>query len=83
MAAPAQKFELAAHLLAARPVPSGEAAWATAARAAAVERLTRMGGPHRRDEYFKFTDPASLVAPETPAAARVAPDGKAAFADSD
>jgi Fe-S cluster assembly protein SufD len=83
MAVPAQKFELAASLLAARPVPSGEAAWATAARAMAVERLTRMGAPHRRDEYFRFTDPAALVAPQTPSAARVAPDEKAAFADVD
>jgi len=40
-----------------------------AARAEALARLQAMGLPHRRDEYWKYTDPASLIAAEAPAAA--------------
>jgi len=37
------------------------AAWATEARQAAVSRVRAMGLPTRRDEYWKYTDPASLT----------------------
>ncbi|MFQ6548607.1 Fe-S cluster assembly protein SufD [Aestuariibius sp. 2305UL40-4] len=47
------------------------AAWANAAREAARDRVVRMGLPHRRDEYWKFTNPASLV--------QSAPDAAALF----
>lgn len=40
--------------------PAG--AWARAAREAARERLLAMGLPGRRDEYWRFTDPAPLAA---------------------
>jgi Fe-S cluster assembly protein SufD len=83
MAVPAKKFELAASIIAALPVPSGEAAWATAARSAAVERLAKMGAPHRRDEYFKYTDPAPLLEPEPPEAAQVGPEAKPVFGAAD
>jgi Fe-S cluster assembly protein SufD len=56
------KQALAQDLLAARAAPRGEAAWAQAVREAAVARLTAMGGPIRRDEYWKYTDPAPLTA---------------------
>ncbi|MCB2130044.1 MAG: SufD family Fe-S cluster assembly protein [Rhodobacteraceae bacterium] len=39
------------------------------ARRRAVERLRGMGLPGRRDEYWKYTDPTSLNAPEAPEAA--------------
>lgn len=54
-------------LLAAAPLPGGgEAGWAREARAAARARLLEMGAPSRRDEYFRYTDPASLIAAEVP-----------------
>ncbi len=43
--------------------------WLGRARAAALSRLTAMGMPAKRDEYWRYTDPATLVAPETPKAA--------------
>lgn len=69
--------ELAARLLAARPAPAGEASWAQAARAAARARLLAMGAPARRDEYWRYTDPARLTAEEAPA---VHPDAADPFA---
>jgi Fe-S cluster assembly protein SufD len=36
------------------------------APAEALARLTAMGLPGRRDEYWRYTDPASLNAPEAP-----------------
>jgi len=51
---------------AARP---GGAAWADAARDGAMTRLRAQGLPHRRDEYWKFTNPDTLVQPEAPEAA--------------
>ncbi len=49
--------------LSGRGLPAG-GAWATAARRAALERVQSMGLPERRDEYWKYTDPRSLTAPE-------------------
>jgi Fe-S cluster assembly protein SufD len=71
------KREAAARLLASRPAPAGEAPWAQAARAAARARLTAMGAPSRRDEYWRYTDPARLLA-EGPA--EIHPDAPDAFA---
>ena len=48
--------------LEALPVPEGPA-WAKAARREALSRVRAMGLPQRRDEYWKFTRPDSLVAP--------------------
>ena len=43
--------------------------WLGAVRAEALARLTAMGMPHKRDEYWRYTDPGSLVgATVTPAA---------------
>ena len=44
-------------------------AWARAVREDALARLTAAGLPLRQDEYWKFTNPADLVAPAVPAAA--------------
>jgi Fe-S cluster assembly protein SufD len=68
MAVPVLKIEGAEALLAAAPAPSGEAAWARSAREKAAARLRAMGAPIRRDEYWRYTDPASLtVQPAKPA----------------
>ena len=45
------------------------AGWANAARQDALNRLAAMGLPHKRDEYWRYTNPASLVTAEVPAAA--------------
>ncbi|MDB2369057.1 Fe-S cluster assembly protein SufD [Octadecabacter sp.] len=54
--------------LSASDLPDG-ATWITDARAAAVARVTAMGLPHGRDEYWKFTKPDTLVQPDAPKAA--------------
>jgi Fe-S cluster assembly protein SufD len=59
--------------LAALEVPTA-GAWLTEARAAARARLDAMGLPGRRDEYWRYTDPASLNAPVAPEAALFPPD---------
>lgn len=47
----------------------GQAGWLGRAREKALIRLKAMGLPHRRDEYWRYTDPASLVQPQAPRAA--------------
>jgi Fe-S cluster assembly protein SufD len=69
MAAPALRSDPAGALLAAWPDASGEAGWAQAARARAARRLAERGAPVRRHEYWRFTDPTSLVVLPAPAAA--------------
>ncbi|SMY07594.1 SufB/SufD family protein [Flavimaricola marinus] len=46
-------------------LPEG-AAWATEARQAALTRVTAMGLPQKRDEYWRYTDPTSLTADAAP-----------------
>lgn len=46
-----------------KAVPSG-AAWATDLRQQSLARLLAMGLPTKRDEYWKWTDPATLTAAE-------------------
>lgn len=43
--------------------------WLGAAQAAALARVQGMGLPGKRDEYWRYTDPATLNAPEAPTAA--------------
>ncbi|MEM6309018.1 MAG: Fe-S cluster assembly protein SufD [Pseudomonadota bacterium] len=47
--------------IAALSMPSG--GWSARARATALTRLREMGLPERRDEYWKFTRPDTLVQP--------------------
>lgn len=69
MALPKAKEDALAARLAALPGLQGKGCLA-AARAEALARLTAMGLPARRDEYWRYTDPASLNAPEPPVAHR-------------
>jgi Fe-S cluster assembly protein SufD len=57
-------------LLAARIVGLGHApaGWLATVQADALTRLSGMGLPVRRDEYWRYTDPATLTAPAAPAA---------------
>lgn len=58
------------------------AGWLAAARREARARLQAMGLPARRDEYWRYTDPASLNAPEAPEAAVFAPGDEAPVFDA-
>jgi len=59
--------------------PSGGGAWIRAARAAAEGRLRAMGLPGRRDEYWKYTDPTSLISPEVAPAEALTADEAPVF----
>ena len=49
-------------------IPEGGAAWAREARHDALNRLQGMGLPYRRDEYWRFTNPAEFLTQDTPRA---------------
>lgn len=53
------------------------------ARRAALERLTAMGLPGRRDEYWRWSNPTDFIAPEPPAAAPFQDDEPDLFAEID
>ena len=67
MAAPQAKDDALQARIAGLTMPEG-AAWAEAARQDALARLTQMGLPGRRDEYWRFTRPDDLNAPVAPTA---------------
>ncbi|MEM6547657.1 MAG: SufD family Fe-S cluster assembly protein [Pseudomonadota bacterium] len=60
-------------MLGALPLPAGEAGWARDVRAKARTRFLEAGGPVRRDEYWKYTDPGRLTEPAAPMAEAEAP----------
>ena len=66
MALPQAKEDALAARIAGLSLPQG--GWVAAARADALSRLSTMGLPAKRDEYWRYTDPAGLVAPLAPAA---------------
>ena len=68
MALPKAKQDATEAFLAQVTLPEG-AAWASAARKAALERLREMGVPVRRDEYWRFTRPETLFERPAPEAA--------------
>lgn len=78
MAAPDAKLSAAEALLAIRTAPDG-ADWATRARATARARLLATGAPGRRDEYWKYTNPAPLTAAEAPVAPAMPTDETPVF----
>lgn len=63
--------------------PPKGAGWAETARAGALSRLRSMGLPQRRDEYWKFTRPDLLTAPEPQRAALFEHDEGPVFANID
>ncbi|MEL7461747.1 MAG: Fe-S cluster assembly protein SufD [Pseudomonadota bacterium] len=65
MALAQAKIDATEARLAGVALPDG-AAWATAAREAALSRVRAMGLPSGRDEYWKFTKPDALLAPTAP-----------------
>ncbi len=69
MAVAAVKSDAATDLLAAWPLPSGEAQWASEARTTAEAWVRERGAPVRRDEYWKYTNPSTLTALPAPEAA--------------
>ena len=73
-----EKRKTAEALLSALALPEGEAAWAREARARARTRLLDAGAPIKRDEYWKYTEPAKLTAP----VALVEADGEPPFDDT-
>ncbi|MCU4651975.1 Fe-S cluster assembly protein SufD [Roseibacterium sp. SDUM158016] len=58
------RVDLTEARIAALSAPSGEAGWAVEARREATARLRAAGLPTRRDEYWKYTDPATLTQAE-------------------
>ena len=76
------KREATGERLAALHLPEGPA-WAAPARAAARDRLSEMGLPMRRDEYWRWTDPATLTATDAPRAAPFAGDEAPMFGGID
>ena len=68
MALPQAKLDATEARLASVTRPDG-AAWSNAARDAALARVREAGLPHRRDEYWKFTNPDTLVQADAPEAA--------------
>ena len=82
MANPAAKTDPLEARLAGLTLPEG-AVWARAARAAALTRLRGMGLPGKRDEYWKFTDPASLNQPTAPRAKCFVTDEAPPFSEMD
>ncbi len=67
MAQPALKLNATEERIAALTLPEG--GWSMAAREDALARVRQMGLPDRRDEYWKFTRPDTLVQPAAPTAA--------------
>ena len=61
--------------------PAEGAGWLATARRNAAERLHAMGLPLKRDEYWRYTDPASLNAPDAPLAAAFNPADEAPVYD--
>ncbi|MBO6921347.1 MULTISPECIES: Fe-S cluster assembly protein SufD [Rhodophyticola] len=68
MALAQAKIDLTEARLSRLEMPAGSS-WAAEARQGAAARLRASGLPTRRDEYWKFTDPATLTAAEPPQAA--------------
>ena len=62
------KIDMTEARLADVAVPQG-AGWSNAVRSDALARVRQMGLPTKRDEYWKYTDPASLTAADAGTAA--------------
>ncbi|MEM8787945.1 MAG: SufD family Fe-S cluster assembly protein [Pseudomonadota bacterium] len=83
MALPQAKADLAGDLLSRHSVAPAGGGWAAEARAQAAARLRQMGGPVRRDEYWKYTDPRALAQTNPPRAAVADAEEPVLFDDLD
>jgi Fe-S cluster assembly protein SufD len=81
MAQPATQLTATEAMIAELQMP--DTGWSKAARADALGRLRAMGLPERRDEYWKYTRPDTLIAPVAPKAAVFDNDEKPLFDDVD
>jgi Fe-S cluster assembly protein SufD len=75
---PNLRVEATAARLSGLTLPPG-GAWIRAARLAALARVEALGLPQRRDEYWRFTDPTTLTAPEAVPAVPMSDDEGPAF----
>lgn len=82
MALPETKQTETEARLAVLDLPQGPG-WAKALRDDALSRVQAMGLPSRRDEYWKYTRPDSLTAPQAPKAAIFHNDEAPIFAQID
>jgi Fe-S cluster assembly protein SufD len=82
MALPQAKTDATEARLAAMALPTG-GSWITQAREAALSRVRELGLPGRRDEYWKFTRPDTLVDPQGPKAALFEHDEGMPFEEMD
>ena len=81
MALPQVKLDATEARLDAMSLPKG--GWSDAARADAVSRVRAMGLPSRRDEYWKYTRPDTLVDAVAPQAALFDPQEDPVFSEID
>lgn len=82
MALSQPKMDATEARIAALTMPDG-AGWLRDARENALARLRSMGLPARRDEYWKYTRPDTLVQTNSPTAALFVMDEALAFSDID
>ncbi|MCE8008245.1 Fe-S cluster assembly protein SufD [Aestuariivita sp.] len=81
MGLPQQKMDATEARLATLSLPQG--GWTAATRADALSRVRAMGLPSRRDEYWKYTRPETLVDAPAPQAAIFSPDEAPIFGEID
>ncbi|MEO0989557.1 MAG: Fe-S cluster assembly protein SufD [Pseudomonadota bacterium] len=81
MALPQAKHDATEARLAGLTLPEG--GWSEKIQRDALARLRAMGLPGRRDEYWKYTRPDLLAAPEAQPAALFHPDEKPVFGEID
>ncbi len=77
MALPQAKIDATDARLAGMDLPQG--GWPAECRADALARVQAMGLPGRRDEYWKYTNPETLISAEVPQAALFDPQEPAMF----
>jgi Fe-S cluster assembly protein SufD len=82
MGLPAAKQSVTEDRLNVLSLPVG-GAWSDEARQSAKARVEVMGLPHRRDEYWKFTDPARFLTQEPTPAKVFGADEAPLYADKD
>lgn len=84
MAVAQAKYDAAEALIQAFPDPSFKTGkWATEARTRALATFRSQGAPHRFDEYWKFTNPATLIDPVAPKASVFEESSGRPFSDID